>query len=221
MIAQPASLRALGLRALGLKALIGATFIFVAVSPAFGDSVEEQIKQGLELYQSGELGAAITELEFAISDISKAMSGQIGDTFPPAPEGWTAAQAESSSEAAGAAAMFGGMMGTMIERTYTQDNGGGKLTARLMVDNPMIQGLAAVINNPMLMAAQPGTERLRVGRETGMLKWDADNASAEASLLLDGRILMQVEGENLGSADVAAKLLKAWDIDAVRKQTAR
>lgn len=197
------------------------TLALTASAAALADPVEEQIQQGLELYKSGELGAAITELEFAITDIRKAMSGQIGDTFPPAPEGWTAAPAESSAEAAGAAAMFGNVMGTMIERTYSQNDGAGTLTAKLMVDNPMVQGLAAMFNNPMLMAAQPNTERLRIGRETGMLKWDAENASAEASLLLDGRILMQVEGENLDSPDLAAEMLKAWDMDAVRKQTAR
>jgi hypothetical protein len=197
------------------------TLALTASAAALADPVEEQIQQGLELYKSGELGAAITELEFAITDIRKAMSGQIGDTFPPAPEGWTAGPAESSAEAAGAAAMFGGVMGTMIERSYSQNDGAGTLTAKLMVDNPMVQGLAAMFNNPMLMAAQPNTERLRIGRETGMLKWDAENASAEASLLLDGRILMQVEGENLDSPDLAAEMLKAWDMDAVRKQTAR
>jgi hypothetical protein len=204
------------------SALAAATILALTASAtALGDPVEEQIQQGLDLYKSGELGAAITELEFAITDIRKAMSDQIGDTFPPAPEGWTAAPAESSAEAAGAAAMFGNVMGTMIERSYSQNDGDGTLTAKLMVDNPMVQGLAAMFNNPMLMAAQPNTERLRIGRETGMLKWDAANASAEASLLLDGRILMQVEGENLDSPDVAADMLKAWDMEAVREQTAR
>jgi hypothetical protein len=197
------------------------TLALTASATAFGDTVEEQIQQGLELYKTGELGAAITELEFAITDIRKAMSTKIGDTFPPAPEGWTAAPAESSTEAGGAAALFGGVMGTLIERTYSQTDGNGRLTAKLMVDNPMVQGLAAMFNNPMLMAAQPNTERLRIGRETGMLKWDVENASAEASLLLDGRILMQVQGENLDSPDIAADLLKAWDMDAVRDQTAR
>jgi hypothetical protein len=81
--------------------------------------------------------------------------------------------------------------------------------------------MAALFNNPMLLAAQPNTERLRIGRETGMLKWDPENATAEATLLLDGRIMMQVEGDNLDSPEVAADLLKAWDIDAVRERATR
>ncbi|WP_058553652.1 hypothetical protein [Thiohalocapsa sp. ML1] len=199
----------------------GTTLALAAAGAALADPVEEQVLEGLKLYKAGELGAAVTELEFAISDIRKAMSGKLSDTFPPAPAGWTAAEAESSAEAGAAAAMFGGMMGTMLERTYNQTNGDGTMTAQLMIDNPMVQGMAALINNPMLMGAQPGVERLRIGRETGMLKWEPDSGTAEATLLLDGRILMQVSGENLESADTAADLLTAWDIDAVRERTAR
>ena len=205
-----------------LAGLAAASLLVLAASaPAVADSVEEQIRQGLELYQTGELGAAITELEFAISDIRKAMSGRLADTFPDPPAGWTADAAESSAEAAGAAAMFGGAMGTMLERMYSQEDGRGTLTAALMIDNPMVQGMAALLNNPMLMSAQPNTERLRIGRETGMLKWEPDNASAEATLMLDGRIMMQVKGDNLASPDIAADLLKAWDIEAVRAGAAR
>lgn len=204
-----------------IRPFAGATLLLSISCSALADPVEEQIKQGLELYQAEELGAAITELEFAINDIRKVMSGKLSDTFPPPPEGWTAGEASSSSEAAGAAALFGGAMGAMLERSYTQKDGDGTLTATLMIDNPMIQGMAALFNNPMLMAAQPNTQRLRIGRETGMLKWEPDSKGAEASLLLDGRIMMQVEGENLDSPDVASDLLKAWDIDAVREQSAR
>jgi hypothetical protein len=193
----------------------------LAAGSVLADPVTEQINQGLELYQSNDYGAAITELEFAINDIRKLMSERIADTFPEPPAGWSAQAAESSSESAGAAALFGGSAGTMLERTYTQDSGEGTMTATLTIDNPMVQGMAALLNNPMLMAAQPNTERLRIGRETGMLKWEPDAKRAEATLMLDGRIMMQVRGDNLQSGDVAAELLKAWDIDAVRAQSAR
>jgi len=204
-----------------IRPFAGAALSLVISGYALADPVVEQIEQGLELYQTGELGAAITELEFAINDIRKAMSGQLGDTFPSPPEGWTAGEAASSSEAAGAAAMFGGAMGTLLERSYTQEDGNAKMTATLMLDNPMVQGMAALFNNPMLMAAQPNTERLRIGRETGMLRWEPDARTAEASLLLDGRIMMQVKGEDLDSPDVVAELLKSWDIKAVREHSAR
>ncbi|AGA33880.1 hypothetical protein TVNIR_2224 [Thioalkalivibrio nitratireducens DSM 14787] len=188
--------------------------------PALADEIQEQIELGLDLYQEQDYGAAITELEFAINDIRKLMANRIADTFPDAPAGWTAALVESQSGGGGMAGMFGGG-GTMLQRAYTQDDGSGQLEASLIVDSPMIQGVAAIFNNPAMMAAQPNTERVRIGRESAMLKWEPNRAQAEATLLLDGRIMMQVKGRNLESSDVAVELLRNWDLRAVREQTAR
>ncbi|WP_299231802.1 hypothetical protein [uncultured Halomonas sp.] len=186
---------------------------------ALADEVTEQIELGLELYQGDEYGAAITELEFAISDIRKLMSSRIAETFPDPPEGWSAAEVNTSG-GGGAAAMFGGG-GSMLEREYRQEGGEGRLTAQLMIDNPMIQAMSAMFSNPALIAAQPNMERIRIGRESAILKWDAANGSAEASFLMDGRILMQVNGSGLASEEPAVSLLKAWDLDAVREHSAR
>lgn len=203
--------------------LLSTMFAAATSGPVFADQVVEQINQGLDLYQSKEYGAAITELEFAISDLRKLISEGIAGTFPDAPTGWSALPVDTTSDSGGgaAAALFGGSMGTILERQYTQDDGNGSLTATLTIDNPMIQGMAALFNNPAMLAAQPNVERIRIGRETGMLKWEPDAARAEATLMLDGRIMMQVVGEDLASADVAAELLKAWDIKTVREQSAR
>jgi hypothetical protein len=189
--------------------------------PALADPIVEQINQALELYQDQEYGAAITELEFAITDMRKLVSEGVAATFPDPPAGWSAMAVDASSESSGAAALFGGSMGTMLERQYSEDGGTGSLTATLTIDNPMVQGMAALFNNPAMLAAQPNVERLRIGRETGMLKWEPESSRAEATLMLDGRIMMQVVGENLESPDIAADLLKAWDIKAVREQSAR
>lgn len=192
-----------------------------ASSTALGqsDEVTEQIELGLELYQEQEYGAAITELEFAISDIRELMAGRIGETFPEPPEGWSAAEVASSG-GGGAAAMFGGG-GSMLEREYQQEGGEGRLTAKLMIDNPMIQAMSAMFNNPALIAAQPNMERIRIGRDSALLKWDPERGNAEVSFLMDGRILVQVDGQRLESSDPAVALLKAWDLDALREQAAR
>ncbi|MGO3860719.1 MAG: hypothetical protein ACTJIA_02305, partial [Halomonas sp.] len=45
--------------------------------------------------------------------------------------------------------------------------------------------------------------------------------AAEVTLMLDGRIMMQVKGENLGSQEIAVDLMRDWDLAAVREQSAR
>ncbi|MGM0983332.1 MAG: hypothetical protein ACQEXG_07870 [Pseudomonadota bacterium] len=209
--------RGIGLLTSG--ALVASLGLVSAQAQAQADGVVEQIELGLELYQEQEYGAAITELEFAINDIRKLVSERIAETFPDAPEGWSAGTVESAG-GGGAAAMFGGG-GSMLEREYRQEQGGGRLTAKLMIDNPMIQAMSAMFNNPAMIAAQPNMERIRIGRDSALLKWQPERGNAEVSFLMDGRILMQVNGQGLDSQAPAVELLEAWDLDAVREQAAR
>ena len=58
-----------------MKGVFVASLGISAVALGQSDEVTEQIELGLELYQEQEYGAAITELEFAISDIRELMSG--------------------------------------------------------------------------------------------------------------------------------------------------
>ena len=203
------------------KALALAGVLMVPVSQSvLADEVGEQSELGLELYHEQEYGAAITELEFAIEDMRKMMSGLIAQTFPDAPDGWTANEATSGSAGGGAAAMFGAG-GTTLERTYQKDDGNAQLTATMMLDSPLIQSMGALFSNPAMIAAQPNMERIRLGREAAVVKWEPERSRAEVTLLLDGRIMMQVKGENIESQDVAVDLMRDWDLSAVREQSAR
>ncbi|PCF95462.1 hypothetical protein [Vreelandella nigrificans] len=204
-----------------LKAVaLASVLMFPAAQSVLADDIVEQIELGLELYNEQEYGAAITELEFAIEDMRKLMSGQIAQTFPDAPDGWTAQEATSSSAGSGAAAMFGAG-GTSLERIYQQNDGNGQLTASMMLDSPLIQSMGALFNNPAMIAAQPDMERIRLGREAAVVKWEPERSRAEVTLMLDGRIMLQVSGENLDSQDVAIDLMRDWDLAAVREQSAR
>ncbi|WP_234252729.1 hypothetical protein [Billgrantia aerodenitrificans] len=198
-------------------ALLGLALALPVTASAQADEVVEQIELGLELYQEGEYGAALTELEFAINDIRKLMSGRLANTFPEAPAGWSVEEVESGG--GGAAALMGG--GAMLQRNYREEGGDGRLEASMMVDNPMVQGMAALFNNPAMIASQPNMERVRMGRESAIVKWEAERGRVEATMLLDGRILLQVEGQGLDSPDLAVELLRDWDLAEVREQATR
>lgn len=205
-----------------LKSAVAATALTLSVAQAaLADEVVEQIELGLELYQEEEFGAAITELEFAIEDMRKMMSGQIAQTFPEAPDGWIAEEAVSGGSGGGAAAAMFGAGGTSLERVYREEEGEGQLTASMMMDSPLIQSMGALFNNPAMIAAQPNMERVRLGREAAVVKWEPERSRAEVTLLLDGRIMMQVKGNNIASQDVAVDLMRAWDLAAVREETQR
>lgn len=193
-------------------ALLAAGTLSLSALVAQADEVTEQVELGLELYEEEAYGAAVTELEFAISDIRERMAASIGETFPDPPEGWSADEAVSGGGAGG---------GSMLEREYRRDEGEGQLTAKLMIDNPMVQAMSAMFSNPAIIAAQPNMERIRIGRDSAIVKWEAERDRAEVSFMMDGRILMQVKGSGLGSKAPAVELLKSWDLDALRERAAR
>ncbi|MDX6751484.1 hypothetical protein SH611_16885 [Geminicoccaceae bacterium 1502E] len=186
-----------------------AAALLATPAAAMADSVTDQLDEGRTLYEEGDFAGAITELEFAIKEIRGKVAGQYVETLPEPPAGWTAEPAQQE----GAAAFMGG--GTMISRSYRAESGQGSIEAQLMVDNPMIQGFAAMLGNPALMAGQPNMKRVRVGRENAMLNWDESAGSGEITLVM-GRAMIKLEGSGLAGPEQLEELLKAWDIKKVK-----
>jgi hypothetical protein len=179
-------------------------------APATADDITDQLGLALELYQEGDFAGAITELQFAIGEIQARLGEVYAETFPPAPAGWSADKATQE----GGAAFMGG--GTIVARRYSENGGSGSMTAQLIIDNPMIQGMAALFSNPAMLAANPNMQRIRLGRESAVLDFDASAGRGEVTFMAAGRAMLKVEGYNLGSGDQLVDLLRAWDMDRLK-----
>lgn len=194
--------------ALPLAALVAGP---LAPLPAAADDIREQLELAIELYAEGDYAGTITELQFAIGEIQSLLGGAYGRTFPPPPEGWSAAE---PSQEAGAAFLGGG---TMINRRYTEDGGSGSMEAQLIIDNPMLQGMAALFSNPAMLAANPNMQRVRLGRDNAMLEFDEAAGRGEITYMAGGgRAMLKIEGRNLASGEQLVALLRAWDMDGLR-----
>ena len=178
--------------------------------PAMADDITDQLDLAIELYQEGDFSGAITELNFAIGEIQSRLGDLYAETFPPAPAGWSA---EKATQEGGAAFMGGG---TIVGRRYSENGGSGSMTAQLIIDNPMIQGMAALFSNPAMLAANPNMKRIRMGRENAVLDFDDSARRGEVTFMAGGRAMLKVEGQNLGSGDQLVDLLKAWDMDRLK-----
>ncbi|MGI9488703.1 MAG: hypothetical protein ACR2RF_23035 [Geminicoccaceae bacterium] len=188
-----------------------AVFGLVSSAPTMADEIVEQIDAGKAYYADGDLSRALTELEFALNALRTEFSDQFMATLPEPPALWSAEKPTLES----GAALFGA--GVMVTRSYQEEKGSGRITAELMVDSPMVQALSAVFSSPILIANDPGLERIRLGEVNALLKWDADRGAGDLSLALGGRILVKLIGQDLDEAAVLIDLLKDWDLDAVRR----
>ncbi len=180
---------------------------------AGADEVTDQLDQAQQYYEQGDVAGAIGELEFAL----QAMRGKIGQEllaiFPEPPAGWAMAE---SGDAPQAQIPFAGA-GTMLSRTYRAGEGGASIEAQLMSGGGFLQGLAGMLMNPQVLAAQPNPRRVRIGRENAVLTYDAEGRSAQLVLDLGGKATIMLQGHDVTSGDLLVDLANRWDIKQVEE----
>lgn len=179
--------------------------------PARADEVLEMLDRARALYQQGNLSGALGELGFASGAITQQRQAHYAALFPAAPTGWTLEEAQDSGPAGALAAqMLGG--GMIVTRDYTQQGGEGRISAKLVMDSPLVQGMAMLVTNPAMLP--PGAKRIRIGAENAILKQEAGSKEMELTLV-KGATLLQLEGENLASQDVLVSLMKGFDLKKI------
>ena len=189
--------------------LVMAAVGLASASPTMADEVIEQIEAGRAYYTDGDFARALTEFEFALNALRTRFSNNLMATLPEPPALWSAEKPALET----GAALLG--TGVMVTRRYQEEKGEGRIIAELMVDSPMVQAFAAVFSNPIMIAGDPGLERVRLGDETALLKWDTERRSGDLSLSIGGRVLAKLIARNLDDKTLLVDLMKAWDLDAV------
>ncbi len=167
--------------------------------PARADEITDAIAQAQRAYQGGRMQAAQTALQEALQLLAQRAAAGLAAALPEPLPGWTADAADFN--VAGVPGLFGG---SGASRTYRNAEG-QSVEIQVMADNPMIAQLGAVLSNPMLAAAIG--RLVRVGDQRAIQQSDGD-----IQMLVDGRILVQVQGD----AAAEAKLAYARAIDAAR-----
>ena len=187
--------------------------LLLAPGAASADKISDAIAKAAEEYKAGRLGVAAQELQYAVTKIGERLSKAYRATFPPAPEGWRARRARS---AAGGGVVR--LQGQFITRRYSHQQGRGRLTAQLIVDNPAMQAYVTLFSNPAY-ARQAGYDREKIDGvpEPVMVKFNEDQNSGDAVLLMGGRVLIRISARRIESAKVMLDLLKAWNIAELRK----
>ena len=175
---------------------------------ARADEITDQLEQARTYYQDGDVTGAIGELEFVLQALRGKVGQELLATFPAPPDGWTVETGDD--QAAGAIPFVAA--GTMLSRTYRAPDGSGSIEAQLMSGGGFLQGLAGMMMTPTMLAAQPNAKRVRIGRETGVVTYDAGNRSSQLVLDLGGKATVMIEGKGVASGDPLVELASRWDL---------
>ena len=190
------------------KLCMGGVGVLALCVPAWAaDQVPAQIDAARAAYQKNDLPRTARALEAALQDIHDRLGKALADTMPPASAGWQA----DPPEIQGLGQVGGGLV---VTRAYGK--GESSLNASLFLDSPAVEAAGALFSNPAAPAAQPNMKRIKLGAEDALLRFDASNKAGEVTMVLGGRILLSIEGDNIASADVLTDAAKGWNVAKIR-----
>jgi len=171
---------------------------------ARADDISDQIQQALSAYQRNDRQGALSALDTAANLLRQQRADALKLLLPLPPPGWTADPAETT---AFAAAMLGG--GTSASRTYHK--GEEQVEVQITADNPMLQGMAALVSSPL--AAASGVRTVMVGGRP-MAYTASDNGYMS---LIGEKVIVKVDGNKQTPEAELRSFIAAMDFDAVEK----
>jgi len=186
------------------------TSVFLAALPAVADEIIDQINQAVELYKAGDFAGAASELEFAAAQIRQLRAGEVSAALPAPLAGWTAEDAET---AAMGATFLGG--GTSASRSYRKAD--ASVDIQIMTDSPMLQSVAMMINNPMVLSGS-GQKLIRVQGNKAALEWNED--SGTINVVVMGTVLVTVSGNGCTQDELTA-YAEAVDYEKIKELLAK
>jgi hypothetical protein len=174
--------------------------------PAPTIPVATRLDNARTFHAKGDLARTALELEAAIAEIRTRLGRALADFLPAIPVGWQAEPPETQDMASAG----GGMA---VTRAYGRED--NSLNATLVLDSPAVATAASQM--AASAAPQPNIRRLKVGNDDALLRWDAATRSGDITLVLGSRVLLQIEGDNLGTSDVLIEAARTWNVAGIRK----
>lgn len=168
--------------------------------PAAADEFTDTLEGALKAYREGDVSGAQKDVDYAGKLLTAMKSEALAKLLPPAPPGWTRAEA-SAEDASGAG--FMGMLGGGTSASATYSKGTATATVSLVADSPMISGLGAMISGMAGMGGKP----MRIQRT------EFSEADGALQGLVAEKVLVSVSGE--ASLDEKKALLEAMDFKAL------
>jgi hypothetical protein len=184
----------------------------ICAMPVYADEISDQIKEALQSYEKGELGEAISALNYAVGQIQEKRTSELKKVFPAPLPGW---KAEETSGTFAPMALFGG--GVTVSRHYYTEKGAKTVDIEIISDSPLLQSMMAFITNPALLAAQPGYRLIKIREHKAVQKFTDQEKEGEVSVVIRSRMLVTVKGHGLDKIDDLMGYANAIDYNALVK----
>jgi len=191
-----------------------------AQPPGQRSDAAQRMDAAKQMYQQGKLLQSADELQAAASAIYAQLGKTYGQTLPPAPQGWLVDQPDPQRQA-----LMGGDMAAVrdykpvVPPAQAQPSQAPtRMNARIVLDGDAVRTMAPLIGPGPLPQGTPQTVRkIKIGANDALVAYDPQLRAGEVSMLVGGRILLQVEGVGVQNADPMIATMQSWNIPELKK----
>ena len=181
------------------------------------------IDKARQLWRDNRLLQALDELDAAAVSVARQLGQAYAPTLPPAPPGWAIAPADPER-----AASLGSDIAAV--RDYRQTAGAppaappgaaaggpGQMNARIIVDSSAVQAIQPLFGPQMPQGVAPTVRKLSINNQDAVVAYDPQRRAGEVSMIVGNRLLIQVEGQNVSSAEPMLAVMRQWNTAALRR----
>ncbi|WP_291717593.1 hypothetical protein [Magnetospirillum sp. 64-120] len=190
----------------GLKGAMGAMVLLAGLSlPAFAaDDAAQHLDAAKAAFGKGDSIKAARETEIALRQIQDRLGKQFAEVMPALGGRWKAdpVEVESLGEIGG---------GLSVSRAYIRDD--SSINVTLLLDSPEVAStLAQLAANP----PQPNIKKIKAAGEDALLRFDASTGTGEVTMVVAGRVVLEVQGDNITASEPLVEAANGWNIGKIK-----
>lgn len=169
---------------------------------------EDVLREAVKEYRAGKIDQAREALARATKILDDHRAGAVVNTFPEAPEGWSAGDVEKVE----IPQVLGG--GRTVKRTYREKKSDKEIVLEVIYDSSFGKLLMGLLVNDALAEAQ-GFKIRKIGGERALLKETADGG--ELNLSVDDSVLVKLTGKGGVAEKDLVTLARDVDTNSLKK----
>ena len=174
------------------------------VSAAAADDVPARLDNARAAYQKGDIARAAREIEAALIQLHDRLGKTFAETLPNLGGLWKAESVETES-----LGEIGG--GLSVSRAFTR--GDASLNVSLLLDSPEVASVQAMLTGN---SGQLNVKKVKVGGEDAVLRFDAATGTGEITMVVGGRVVLEVQGDNISNADPLLEAAGGWNVAKIK-----
>lgn len=151
-------------------------------------------------WQAGKYGTCLSQLQEATKLVNIKRTEVILAALPAAPEGWQAEPdraVEDLKQNPFAASMMSAI-GNVIQRTYKQDSGRGRVQVTVTADSPLVSMFQMWLTNPAML--EKGAELIEYNEHKAVLK--PQSGGFNLQILIAGKHICEVQASTLSDEEL-------------------